>query len=125
MIRALIVICVINALSIVPAMATETSLQLVIKLTEDAERRLVKYQCEGQDEPLEVEYLNAAPNYLAILTVDSQRLIFANIVSGSGVQYVAGQYIWQTKAAEGILLFKDGVAEPTVQLTCLEENIGP
>jgi membrane-bound inhibitor of C-type lysozyme len=59
--------------------------------------------------PFTVEYLNAGENHLAVLPLHGQRLIFANVISGSGARYAAGRYIWWDAGARGVTLYADGV----------------
>lgn len=108
-----------------PAVAAETSLQLVINLTGDAERRFVKYECEGEDEHRIVEYLNASPNFLAITEIDGKSLIFANVISASGARYAAGQYVWSTKGSEASLFDETAGADAAPITTCLEVSDTP
>jgi len=98
-----------------------TGLQLVIELPGDAERRLINYRCDDRDEILSVDYLNAAPNFLAILEVDGKELIFASALTGSGARYVSGQYVWLSDGADAMLI--DSTADPETPIaTCIEVN---
>ncbi|UJQ94558.1 MliC family protein [Mariluticola halotolerans] len=105
-----------------PVAAAETSMQLVITLPGNAERHVVHYKCEDADEPLQVEYLNANPDYLAILPVDGVKQIFVTTIAASGVRYISGKYVWWTKGAEASLFdLTEGLdAEPLT--SCLEAN---
>jgi membrane-bound inhibitor of C-type lysozyme len=57
-----------------------------------------------------VEYLNGAGNSLAVVPVGGNSLIFANVVSGSGARYAAGQYIWWDAAGRGTTFSSDSLA---------------
>ena len=83
-----------------PAGAVETSMQLVLELEGNAQRDVMTYQCEGIDEPMVVEYVNAHPIFLAIVPVEGESLIFVNVIAASGARYVSGQYEWWTKGNE-------------------------
>ena len=87
----------------------------------DAERRTVTYDCDGRD-PLAVTYLNAAPNFLALITLDDGELVFTSVLSGSGVRYASGRFIWWTRGAEASLydLTLGEDAEPVA--SCLENS---
>lgn len=87
-----------------PAAAVDTSMQLVLTLDGSAQRDVTTYQCEGIDDPVTVEYINAHPIFLAVLPVEDDTLIFVATVSASGVRYVSGQYVWHTSGAEAILI---------------------
>jgi len=122
--RAFLAILAITTLS-VSAFAAQSSIQLVIDFDGNAERRITTYQCENEDALLEVEYLNASPNFLAIVPVDGEKLIFSNVISGSGVQYLTAQYAWITKGSAASLLDHSAPDAPEVIMTCLEANESP
>ena len=56
-----------------------------------------------------VEYINGAGNSLAVVRVHGMSLIFANVMSGSGARYAAGQYIWW-EAAGSVNFYSDSLA---------------
>jgi membrane-bound inhibitor of C-type lysozyme len=107
-----------------PAFALDTDLQLVLRLDGNAEHNVTTYQCEGMEEPLTVEYVNADPTYLAFLTLDGEKQIFVNVLAASGARYASGQYVWWTKGSEASLydLTKGEDAPPT---SCLEATETP
>lgn len=105
-----------------PAIALETSLQYVLTLSGDITRRQVLYDCEGQDAPITVEYVDAAPNFLAILSIDNERMILANIAAETGVVYAAGTYQWRVDGANGALYDQPGDTKAAPKFTCLEHN---
>jgi membrane-bound inhibitor of C-type lysozyme len=113
-------------LSPTAASAAQTSLQISLDTAGDFERRVLAYDC-ATEEPLVVTYINAAPNFLALVPVagETEPMVFAAVVSGSGVRYAAGQWIWWNKGIDGSLydttLGED--AEPV--LTCTEINNTP
>ena len=99
-----------------------TSMQVVIALTGDAERKTVRYQCDGV-EPFAVEYLNAAPNFLAIVPVDGAQLLFVNVFAASGARYVAGTYKLWTNGSEAT--FADLQQPDAAPVSCLEISETP
>lgn len=107
-----------------PAFALDTDLQLVLRLDGNAEHNVTRYQCEGMEAPLVVEYLNADPTYLAFLTLDGEKHIFVNVLSASGARYASGQWVWWTKGSEASLydLTKGEDAPP---VSCLEATETP
>lgn len=113
-----------TAFSLLPTGATAltTSLQFTIQLEGDAERRLVKYECENRTEILIVEYLDAAPNFLAILPVKNKKLIFANIYSKEGTSYISGKYAWRIKGVNTNLLDLTAAEADRTLLACAEVN---
>jgi membrane-bound inhibitor of C-type lysozyme len=57
-----------------------------------------------------VEYLNGAGNSLAVVPVGGNSMIFANVVSGSGARYAAGQYIWWDAAGRSTTFSSNSLA---------------
>lgn len=106
------------ALAAILGGGAETSVQLIIELPGNVERNIVHYECEGND-PLRVEYINAAPTFLAFLSAGAGKTLFVNVISGSGALYVSGQYEWWAKGGEAT--FTDLAApEGEGTVTCLE-----
>jgi membrane-bound inhibitor of C-type lysozyme len=101
----------------------DVSAQVVLSLEGNFERNVVRYECEGL-EPFAVDYINAQPNFLAILPVDNQKLVFVATIAGSGVRYVSGQYEWWTKGSDATLADLTA-AEGTEPVTCLEATETP
>lgn len=62
------------------------------------ERTQTTYDC-GSAGQLAVTYINADPNFLAILPVpkQAQPIVFTSVIAGSGARYAAGKYVWWTK----------------------------
>lgn len=88
------------AFAALPAGAVETSMQLVLELEGNAQRDVATYTCEGIEEPMVVEYINAHPIFLAIVPVEGENLIFVNVIAASGARYVSGQYEWWSRGNE-------------------------
>lgn len=87
-------------LAIVPSAAAA---DLVINLpgSGPASRKTVTYRCDATGAKMglppstfQVEYINGGGNSLAVVPINGNPLIFANVVSGSGARYAAQQYIW-------------------------------
>lgn len=104
-----------------PVHAVETSLQLQLSAGQDFERRTVTYDC-GTETPLSVTYLDAAPNFLAIIPLESetQPLVFAAIVPESGARYASGSWIWESKGPDGSLYDTAEGDDAEAVLTCSE-----
>ena len=106
--------------------AVETSIQLQLSSATDFERRVMVYDC-GDGAPVTVSYINAAPNFLALVPIaeEPQPLVFASVLAASGVRYASGQWVWWTKGVDATLyditLGED--AEPV--LTCSEMTNTP
>lgn len=106
------------------APAASAALTLTLESQGDIERRTVAYQCDD-DLALSVQYVNASPNFLAIVPVDGQSLVFATTLSASGARYVAGPYEWWSHQGEATLrdLTQDEDADPIA--TCTETSNTP
>ena len=93
------------AATLVPSSALAAS-RGQLELTTDGEfqRTEVTYNC-GAEGPLKVTYVNADPNFLAVVSLSSepQPLVFATVLSGSGARYAAGKWIWWTKGSSADL----------------------
>lgn len=110
------------AATCLPSFALAANLQFTIDLPGDAEQRVIKYQCENEDTLRTVTYINSTPNFLAILTLDETPLIMSSVISGSGVQYVSGQYAWATSGTEASLIdLSQGSDAPPIA-SCSEVN---
>jgi membrane-bound inhibitor of C-type lysozyme len=108
-------------LAALPAQAVETSLQLQLSADQDFERRTVVYDC-GSETPLSVTYLNAAPNFLAIVPVEgeNQPLVFAAVLSGSGARYASGPWLWESQGPDARLYDVAEGEDAAAVLTCSE-----
>jgi membrane-bound inhibitor of C-type lysozyme len=82
--------------------ALDASTALILTFPGNMDRKVVQYNC-GQPEPLTVDYINAAPNYLAIISTGGQKIVFVTVLSASGAKYAAGEYEWWNKGSEGTL----------------------
>jgi membrane-bound inhibitor of C-type lysozyme len=123
-----VLVSLLAASLLVPAtaQAVETSLQIELGTQSDFERRTTLYDC-ATAEPISVTYINAAPNFLALVPIEGEpdQLVFAAVIAASGVRYAAGQWEWWTKGVDAslrdITLGED--ADPV--LTCSEMNNTP
>ena len=99
------------------------SLELVLRLTGNAERHVVTYQCEGVEQPFPVTYVNAEPNFLAIMSVEGKEVILVTVVSADGARYVSGPIEWWTRGQEATFAdIREGSPEP---VTCSELSMTP
>lgn len=97
--------------------AGATDLTLHLKGSQPVSRATVQYECDAEGAkmglpagPFSVEYLNGAGNSLAVLPVNGQSLVFANVLSGSGARYAARQYIWWDAAGRSVSFSSDSLA---------------
>ena len=94
---------------------TSASLTLTLESAGDIERNVVSYQCDDE-QVLAVQYINAAPNFLAIVPVEGVNHVFATTIAASGARYISGPYEWWSHQGEATLrdLMQDEDAEPLV-----------
>jgi membrane-bound inhibitor of C-type lysozyme len=108
-----------------PAPSVSSALSITLGTTGDFERKTVKYGCKGDTDQLSVDYINAAPNYLALLPIDGATLLFNTVLSGSGAKYAAGKYIWWTKGNDGSLYDETQGPNAKPILTCSQVDETP
>lgn len=96
--RAFVLITATLGVLTSPTLA-DTSVNLGLTLAGDAEIKTVAYTCEGHD-PITVQYVNAAPNFLAVLPIEGRQTVFVNVLTASGAKYVSGQYEWWNKGTD-------------------------
>jgi len=125
MLRATISVMMLSAIVSTPSLAVNTRLQLVLELNGEAQRNIVRYKCDQATDLVEVEYLNADPNFLAFVTVDGERLVFANAISASGARYVSGRYVWWTKGGDANLFDESNGPDAEPLVTCIEVSNTP
>ena len=108
-----------------PASAAQSSLQIELT-TADFERRVITYDC-ATETPVAVSYINAAPNFLALVPIagETEPRLFVSVIAGSGVRYVSGQWVWWSKGAEANLYDETLGGEAGPVLTCHEINNTP
>jgi membrane-bound inhibitor of C-type lysozyme len=110
-----------------PAAVSTVTSAIVINLgaAGDFDRKTINYGCEGDVDHLAVDYINAAPNYLALLPLDGGTVLFNTVLAASGAKYAAGKYVWWNKGNEASLydLTQGPNAKPV--LTCSELNETP
>ena len=99
------------------AYAGATDLTIHLNGSQPVSRNTVKVQCDAQGVKMglpagvfSVEYLNGAGNSLAVVPVGGSSLIFSNVISGSGAQYAAKEFIWWDAAGRGITFSSDSLA---------------
>src|ERR1700722_20299223 len=111
------------ALSFSTDLAGASYLTIHLNGSQPVSRKTVQYQCDAKAAALglpatafPVEYINGAGNSLAVVEVQGNSMIFANINSGSGARYAAGQYIWW-EAGGAVTFYSDSLAGKT-QSSC-------
>ena len=104
--------------------ATST-LVITLGTTGDFERKSVHYNCTGDADSLTVDYINAPPNYLALLPIDGTTLVFNTVLAASGAKYAAGKYVFWSKGTDANLYDETQGANAKPILSCAEVNDTP
>jgi membrane-bound inhibitor of C-type lysozyme len=79
------------------------AMPLTVPQLQVATTNVIRYVCRG-GKALNVEYMNTKNKQsFALLTVDGRKMLFVNVLAGSGAKYVADHYTWWTKGPEGSL----------------------
>jgi membrane-bound inhibitor of C-type lysozyme len=103
-----------------PALA-DVSIGVGLDISGDAQVKTSIYDCKGHD-PITVQYLDVAPNFLALVPVDGPKpLIFVNVISASGAKYESGQYVWWNKGSEATLSDVTEGLDAAPVLSCSEQ----
>jgi membrane-bound inhibitor of C-type lysozyme len=110
--------CLAFAALALPAQA-QTSFMLGLSINGDAERKLVRYDCQDAVS-FDVEYVNAAPNFLAFVPVDGATYLMSSVIAASGARYAAGQYVWWSKGTDAELYDISQGEDAAAILTCAE-----
>lgn len=118
-----IVLACLFSLAAAPAFA-DVSLSVGLTLSGDAEIKNTTYDC-GDAGKLAVQYVNASPNFLALIPIKQQTLVFVNTISASGAKYESGQYVWWNKGADATLSDITEGLDAAPVMTCSEENDTP
>jgi len=101
-----------------PVPLVTSGMTLTLDSQTDIERTTVIYQCDS-GEGFRVQYINAAPNFLAILPVDGETHLFVTALSASGARYVSGPYEWWNEGDEAILRDLRSEEDAPPLATCL------
>jgi len=111
-----------------PAAAVETGVTInLANELGDAGLRSVLYSCTD-GEPFYVRYIDAAPNFLAIVPVpeEVEPLVFAGVVSPEqDTRYAAAHFEWRVSGADATLVDPAEPADAEPVLTCAELNNTP
>ncbi|WP_409219256.1 MliC family protein [Caballeronia sp. INSB1] len=79
------------------------AMPLTVPQIQTASTQTTRYDCKD-GKSVSVQYTNTRNRQsFAALTVDGRKLLFVNVVAGSGARYVADQYTWWTKGSQANL----------------------
>jgi membrane-bound inhibitor of C-type lysozyme len=87
-----------------PALTAPTfAMPLTVPQIQTVSSVSTRYDCKD-GKRIAVQYTNARNGQsFAALTVDGRKLLFVNVVSGSGARYAADRYIWWTRGPQANL----------------------
>lgn len=117
MLRAVLSAAILAASS--PALAT-VELNVGINLSGDVQIQTTIYGCGDTIEPITVKYVNAAPNFFAIVPIGGKDIVFVNVLTASGAKYVSGQLEWWSKGVDATLHDITEGLDAAPVLTCSE-----
>jgi membrane-bound inhibitor of C-type lysozyme len=106
-------------LAATPTLAA-VDLNVGINLNGDVQIVTAVYGCGEGTEPLTVKYINAAPNFFAIVPIEGEDVVLVNVISASGAKYVAGVWEWWNKGADASLHNVTEGLDAAPVLTCSE-----
>lgn len=83
----------------------EKNLNIALPPSAQVQTQIVEYHCSGSPNLLsrysmssvKVQYINAGAIHLAVLVVDNETRVLANVIAASGAKYVADEFVWWTK----------------------------
>jgi membrane-bound inhibitor of C-type lysozyme len=82
----------------------------------------VRYACKG-DRHVAVSYVNATNgDSFAVLPVDGAKHVFVGVLSGSGVRYASGRYIWWNKGNTGMLIIDGDASAAPLLGDCVAQH---
>ncbi len=117
----------LKPLAVISLLAAATSptvaavdLSVGITLSGDVQIVTAVYGCGDAAPELTVKYVNAAPNFFAIVPVEGQDVVFVNVVSASGAKYVSGVWEWWNKGSDASLHNVTEGLDAAPVLTCSE-----
>lgn len=116
---AKVILCAALLAALATPAVADASITIGLSVSGDLERKLVTYDC-GAETRLAVEYLNAAPDFLALVPIDGKPRIFVNTISASGAKYESGQYVWWNKGSDATLGDITEGLDAAPVLTCSE-----
>ena len=106
-----------------PAMA-DAGVTLGLTLSGTAEIKTVQYTCKNHD-PVAMQYINAEPNFLAVLPLDGKSLVFVSVLAASGTKYASGQYELFGKGPEITLQDTTEGLDAAPVLQCTADDLAP
>ena len=108
-----------------PGFAQAVQSNLTLNLGGDVEQRTLQYDCGEPFGRISVSYIDAAPNFLALVPYEGSTLIFAAVTTGSDTRYAAGNYEWATKGTDATFTDLTVPKDTPPMATCSELSLTP
>lgn len=112
-------IAIAAALSASPALSA-VDLNVGINLSGDVQIVTSIYGCGEGADLLTVKYINAAPNFFAIVPIEGEDVVMVNVITASGAKYVSGMWEWWSKGSDASLHNVTEGLDAAPVLTCTE-----
>ena len=111
------------AVLVSPALA-DAGVTLGLPLGGNTEIKTVQYTCQNHD-PVTMQYINAEPNFLAVLPLDGKSLVFVSVLAASGTKYASGQYVLFSKGPAITLQDTTEGLDAAPVLQCTADDLAP
>lgn len=101
--RSIAAAAAVFTMTAVPAIAAQVALSVSIPVSGETSVSSTNagYDCAGRS--VTATYVNAGEISLAVLNIDGETVIAANVLAASGARYAGGRYVWWTKGDEADL----------------------
>lgn len=96
--------------------------EMTIPLADGVEVEKIEAVYDCGDRTIAVTYINAGAISLAVLDIDGEQVVAANIISASGARYAGAHYIWWSKGGEASLYDLMQGGEDTSIASCIARS---
>jgi membrane-bound inhibitor of C-type lysozyme/heat shock protein HslJ len=106
-----------NELAVLVRMTEDAELSFSVPGARSVERVSRQYECDD-GRSVDVDYINAGPVSLALLTFEQEFVATVQVIAASGARYAGGRYVWwsngEEASFEGLM-----VSEKDGQVNCV------
>ena len=107
---------------VIPAPAADAAETVTFPGITVASSSQAHYTCKD-NKKITVSYVNAGNgDSFAVLPVDGSPHVFVAVLSGSGVRYASGRYIWWNKGDTGRLIVDGDESAPPLLADCVAKR---
>jgi membrane-bound inhibitor of C-type lysozyme len=118
------IICAVSLAALASPALADAGVTLGLALSGNTEIKTVQYTCRNHD-PVTMQYINAEPNFLAVLPLDGKSLVFVSVLAASGTKYASGQYELFSKGSEINLQDATEGLDAAPVLQCTADDLAP